>query len=511
MKEISKKTKEILFELAYSEPFSIFNVLSNSDYEIRHSSMIAWLLNKHESHGYKERFVTAFLKKVIKDKKKKNTICDKYKRENVTIYTEYPVNFENKKGRIDIFIEGETFTCSIENKYGSQEHDQCQLYKNYINNVFSNKRYENIFVYLDITKPEYYDKENSNYEGYDLVLYKEIAEILKELESSIKQERHIKDFINQYIRLIDNSLSDEEITKYNNILSDQELTEAIKKVNSDIIKDQKLLYAKNRFEDYILNVQDKNDKLIRQILEDIIVRDAQELISYHAGHASKSNPYGGVISLKDIKPYNQYIGEIDFLAKNGNYSVNFYYGLRTNKSRNWIEYAIQNPDILYHKLEKLKKCTIFIENVIKNGYGYSTDDNSSVYKERFKIDSLEEFQYIINVIKNSVGAQKKHNVIKNSSLIKNNPMIKSIDLLYPSESKIEVEKKLIKYFDDKNKVNNVWILGVIFNDVGDNIISDEDRESIKDNLSNKYVQILENGLNLFDLGTNFVNDYIKIK
>lgn len=45
----------------WTNRFNIFDVLKISGMEIRHSNMLAWLLDPHETHGWGTSFLKAFL------------------------------------------------------------------------------------------------------------------------------------------------------------------------------------------------------------------------------------------------------------------------------------------------------------------------------------------------------------------------------------------------------------------------------------------------------------------
>lgn len=119
-----KKLVEVL-EQKRQNDFNIFKVLRLENYEVRHSNFLAWLFDNAASH----KMGITFFEKCFKT-------CFPYKNinlnEKIKIETEY---YTDKERRIDILIIGETFTCTIENKYGSCEHGgQCQHYREFINN-----------------------------------------------------------------------------------------------------------------------------------------------------------------------------------------------------------------------------------------------------------------------------------------------------------------------------------------------------------------------------------------
>ena len=59
--------REILSELQpYIHEVNIFDVLKLKDHEIRHSNVLAWLLDPHGSHGMGDEFLKLFISRVIK-------------------------------------------------------------------------------------------------------------------------------------------------------------------------------------------------------------------------------------------------------------------------------------------------------------------------------------------------------------------------------------------------------------------------------------------------------------
>lgn len=207
-------------KLKYSDENNIFKILKLQNYEIRHSSYLAWLL---KTHGLKSTFLEKLLKKA-NDKVKIG------KDENINVYPEY--NHEDLDGRIDILIEGESFVCVIENKYGSGEHDsQCKRYKDFIiEDKYPNKQH--IFIYLDIFPPDKkLFEEKQPLEGYSLVTYRDLLEILPEkLYENPKNNNEItnNEILKQYREILNANYK---------ILGEDNLSTTIKKLlqQSDIL------------------------------------------------------------------------------------------------------------------------------------------------------------------------------------------------------------------------------------------------------------------------------------
>ena len=182
---IFEKLVEVL-EDKRKKDFNIFKVLRLENYEVRHSNFLAWLFDAKASHGLGFNILKECFKKCFSDEK--ITFSS-----DVNILTEYSTD---ESRRIDILVEGDSFTITIENKYGSCEHgEQCKHYKEFINNKFKDKK--NFFIFLDIEKPQDFDIEEQRYAGYQFLSYKGILEILeKQILGESAEHLMIKHYIN---------------------------------------------------------------------------------------------------------------------------------------------------------------------------------------------------------------------------------------------------------------------------------------------------------------------------
>ena len=84
---------------------NLFNILSNATYEIRHSSFLAWLLNPNENHAAGKLFLSKLSALLISDAQNKG--------QNWSVFRE--------KNNIDIILESEKETITIENKTFSKD------------------------------------------------------------------------------------------------------------------------------------------------------------------------------------------------------------------------------------------------------------------------------------------------------------------------------------------------------------------------------------------------------
>lgn len=63
--------------LPWTENFNLFNVLKISRTEIRHSNMLAWLMDPNENHGLGDAFLKGVLQKLIEKDSAKNMMSFK--------------------------------------------------------------------------------------------------------------------------------------------------------------------------------------------------------------------------------------------------------------------------------------------------------------------------------------------------------------------------------------------------------------------------------------------------
>ena len=93
--------------------FNVFDVLRNADYEIRHSNVIAWLLQPDDTHGLDGRFLRWFVDHL-------NERADKAGVERIlaTDYEASNIDVERELDYVDItvFFKREKFLIAIENK-----------------------------------------------------------------------------------------------------------------------------------------------------------------------------------------------------------------------------------------------------------------------------------------------------------------------------------------------------------------------------------------------------------
>ena len=599
---------KVLEQIAYDSPFNPFKVMRNGDHEIRHSNTLAWLFDSKENHELGDKFAVCFFSEIFKDVDWNNKFngeitietevasnsnyFDTYKEENENKYKENEKREDEKFGKekgkkkkaddeskpekeksdnnkkIDIFIKGKDFTITIENKYGSGEHDwQCQRYRFDRDKNYS--KYTNYYIFLDIEEPDDWrigknsENENLRYAGYKLITYDDVRKILKDLTNGKKETDSIK-FIKQYIEILDETYGEynEKIVK---IMNDSfSLAQSIFELDSSVDgMTPRLLEAQRVFKNYIKKIQKENEKLIKDELTHLVKGEVLKVnpsfINYHAGSAAVSNPYGYELNLDNYKnkdnDYTTYLREIDYVAKYGRIRIAFYYGLSSYKrSENMCEYARNRQNFKTElNILKSKNWQVKIIAEIRNS------SRASKIKVLEKEITTDQFSTILDnnywgddYVKKTIKDIKENDILDKSGEVReDNPLLNMLEKIYgkKSEDYDDVVKKIKDYFDrirnnhkkniddltekikkyDSNKKNKKdldklkstlkreetklengnficfnWQIELVRYIESELIITEDDRKSLKPELGKLFYEKTREGLNLFGLGDRFV-------
>ena len=125
-----------------TEKPNIFRALGVSNYEIRHSNFLAWLLDPHENHGLGDLILKKFLQDILINEKAKDiSIVSVAKLDNSK------VEVRREWKNIDILVITETFIVCIENKmWASESKGQLAKYAKTVRAEFPNHKH--CFVFL---------------------------------------------------------------------------------------------------------------------------------------------------------------------------------------------------------------------------------------------------------------------------------------------------------------------------------------------------------------------------
>ena len=180
--------------------FNIFRVLRLQDHEIRHSNVLAWLLDPNENHGLGDMFLRRWLMRVFHDAAPNHpSYLDPVEIDSRPFLS---VNIHREWAHVDLLVEITTnsnakWVISIENKVWSTQHDnQLARYRDQVAAAFPEAKLHFIFLTIRDEAPE----EGS----YAIATYDQVREILEtclaELRGIVGDEPRL--VIEHYIQII---------------------------------------------------------------------------------------------------------------------------------------------------------------------------------------------------------------------------------------------------------------------------------------------------------------------
>jgi hypothetical protein len=191
--------------------FNIFRVLRASHHEIRHSNMLAWLLDPAETHGLGDRFIRRWLMEVLHDAAATGGDFGNLPSpiEVDALDVEY-VEVVRESANIDLLLhirtdKGATWVICIENKVKSvQGKKQLEGYRAHVERRYPNAE-RTLFVFLTMADEEPNDPKwiPSTYSVVESVLRR----CLEERGEAIGHEPHL--LMTQYLNLLAEDFVDE--------------------------------------------------------------------------------------------------------------------------------------------------------------------------------------------------------------------------------------------------------------------------------------------------------------
>lgn len=178
--------------------FNVFEILESVNVEIRHSNVLAWLMNPKSNHGFGDQFLRLFLKHLFANNRER--IKSEVTFFDIEVFNLDDIEIRREWNRIDLLIisESNKLVVTIENKIETTEHDnQLQRYYDIVTQEFPG--YRKLFIYLTPESLTPNDKDNwiiFDYSTIHLVL-KRLLELRK---SSLSDS--VYDFLNQYCTIL---------------------------------------------------------------------------------------------------------------------------------------------------------------------------------------------------------------------------------------------------------------------------------------------------------------------
>ena len=238
------------------ENYNLFSILRIEGSELKHSALIANLLDPKGSHGCGDAFLRAFFEIALKERAYPFEDCTSL-RSSTECYTGTIAG--DTGGRIDILVKSSRYGLIIENKiYAGDQDKQLTRYDNYGKKTFGADRYLLIYLTLygyDASKESTATKSAEEV-GYLRLSYAE--DILRWLEQCVRLADNkplVRESLNQYIRTIKQltyqDMNQEDIQKIIDLVIDHpEVVATILEHKAKIAKEIRDKYIFPKLEEY---------------------------------------------------------------------------------------------------------------------------------------------------------------------------------------------------------------------------------------------------------------------
>lgn len=179
----------------YTSQFNLFTTLGLKNNELKHSNMLAFLLNPNEKHGLDSQLIMYFVQHYVNNTENNLNILQ-------TLINDYSDAYVLREYQhIDILIVSESSKTiiAIENKIWSAEtKDQLNSYKEKLEIEFSKEEYQHLYFFLTPYGHEASKNDWLTISYTDVMTY--LKKSLELKENSINA--FMKEFIKQYIELL---------------------------------------------------------------------------------------------------------------------------------------------------------------------------------------------------------------------------------------------------------------------------------------------------------------------
>lgn len=186
----------------YINRFNPIRVMRMESMEIRHSSILAWLLDPLETHGFDDKFLRAFLSQALRgqDLKYQPSALD------VSQADLRDAEIRREKQNIDLFVASPSngWAFIIENKFHSKQHSG-QL-KRYLDHAMEEAKdaglkFKHRGIFLTLHEE---DPDEDAQDGYVKLRYEDICTILDTLlnEGVANIGVEVRQFLNHYLEII---------------------------------------------------------------------------------------------------------------------------------------------------------------------------------------------------------------------------------------------------------------------------------------------------------------------
>ncbi len=193
---------ECLDELSqWTRKFNIFDVLKVSRTEIRHSNILAWLLDTSENHGLGDAFIKGIIQRIVENDEEN---CYDIFELLLLDYNSVIVCREWKNIDLLLVSEKEQMVIAIENKIGSHEHDdQLNRYRKILEDEYP--EFQRIYIYLT---PD--GEEPSDAKNWSILTYTDVVEILESIKERESFLPEVELLISNYIDTLRRDIVEDE-------------------------------------------------------------------------------------------------------------------------------------------------------------------------------------------------------------------------------------------------------------------------------------------------------------
>jgi hypothetical protein len=192
-----------MLEIEMKNP-NIFEILSITKKEIRHSNFLAWLLDSNGTHGLGNLFLQKFLRVIAKSDK-----LIELDELDIPDINHNDVEIRREWNNIDILIIFDDLVICIENKIDSMDHsNQLRKYRDLVTDRFPNKK-RKAFIYLSPTGASPNDSNESKF--YSELSYFEIIDFCQGLIKLYGESMNprVRTYLQDYIQTLNSTLMNE--------------------------------------------------------------------------------------------------------------------------------------------------------------------------------------------------------------------------------------------------------------------------------------------------------------
>ena len=188
-------------ELVQPRTFNPFDVLRYADYEIRHSNVLAWLLQPNETHGLGEAFIRDFANALNDEARAQGRDPVPSSFETDSIRVERELDYVD----ITLFFESERVVVAIENKTEEMTPDHARQVENYHEKLREKYRgtYDDIRSVLLTTSP----KAEASERDFTHLSWTRVRDLVKSIRArgrfQFDEGERVRAFLGEYLEVVE--------------------------------------------------------------------------------------------------------------------------------------------------------------------------------------------------------------------------------------------------------------------------------------------------------------------